>query len=167
MFSALREGNILHLLLKEPKKKPVLRTGTVMSVSSPAQKNKMQYPPEMVVGITANFDGETVTFSGVPAGQSIYQYQPNMVIADSNDDMRKEVEALYHKSKQILDDRVYHEGVVESCGVILKTLDPQYAQNQRNEERFTSIEGKVDNLCNSVEKLVAALNAAQNDKKKS
>lgn len=136
-----------------------------MSVSSPAQKNKMQYPPEMVVGITANFDGETVTFSGVPAGQSIYQYQPNMVIADSNDDLRKEVEAMYHKSKQILDDREYHEGVVESCGEMLRALDPQYAQNQRNEERFLSLEGKFDSLKSSVDELVAALKA-QNGKKK-
>lgn len=154
MFSALQEYNPFYFLVKSGKI-PELKTGSVVSVSSPRPKQGVQFPPVNVVDITVRFDEEQVVFKDVEASKSITPYGNNgVVISESREAMAGEVDAMLRSSQLILDSIDYHKGVVASCDGILKGLNPQYAKNKENEERLAGMEDKITALGKNMEEMM-------------
>lgn len=152
MFSALRENNPIYLLYKGGKK-PELRTGTVVGVSSPVAKNPVQYPPETEVSITARFDDEQVVFEHVGSNLSITEYKPGVVISESREAMANEVDTMLRSSQMVLDSMEYHTGVVETCEEMLKTLNPRFAKEKENDDRLDNMDRKINALGDRFEEL--------------
>lgn len=150
MFSALRENNPIYLLVKGGKR-PELRTGTVVGVSSPVPKNAMQYPPETEVNITARFGEEQVSFDHLGANQSIAEYKPGVIISESREAMASEVEGMRRTSMMVIESQEYHQGVVEACDDMLKELNPRFAKEKENDERLDSMDRKIEALAKGME----------------
>lgn len=163
MFSALRENNPIYLLAKGGKK-PELRIGTVVGVSSPVPKTAMQYPPETEVSITARFGEEQVVFEHVGSGLSITEYKPGVIISESREALSNEVEGMLRSSQMVLESVEYHQGVVESCESMLKELNPRFAKDKENDERLDTMDKKIDALAKGMEEVmsfVKSLNSKQ------
>lgn len=164
MFSALRENNPFYLLYKGGKK-PELREGTIVSVSSPYSKNPVQYPPETEVNITARFDNEQVVFEHVASGLSITEYKPGVVISESREAMANEVEGMLRTSQMVLESMDYHKGVVGSCEEMLKALNPRFAKDKENDERIAGLEAKMDALGKGFEEMMTFVKSLNKNKK--
>lgn len=165
MFSALQEYNPFYFLVKGGKK-PELKTGSVVSVSSPKPKNTMQFPAENVVDITVRFGDEQVVFKDVDATKSITPYgNKGVVIAESREAMANEVDSMYRSSKMILDSVEYHNNVVEACEGMLRELNPQFAKNKENEERLSGLEDKINAIGKGMEEMMSLVKSMNSKKK--
>ena len=165
MFSALRENNPIYLLYKGGKK-PELRIGTVVGVSSPVPKTTMQYPPETEVSITASFGDEQVVFEHVGSNLTITEYKPGVVISESREAMVNEVDAMQRRSQMVLDSVEYHTGVVEASEEMLKTLNPRFAKEKENDERLDGFERKLDALGRNMEEMMSIFKSMNSKNRK-
>lgn len=165
MFSALRENNPIYLLYRGGKK-PELRTGTIVGVSSPMAKSVVQYPPETEVSITARFNDEQVVFEHVPSNLSITEYKPGVVISESREAMASEVEGMLRSSQMVLDSMDYHKGVSESCEEMLKTLNPRFAKDKENDERLDTMDKKIDALAKGMDEMMNFVKSLNNKNRK-
>lgn len=164
MFSALRENNPIYLLYKGGKK-PELRIGTVVGVSSPVPKTAMQYPPETEVSITARFGDEQVVFEHVDSNLTIKEYKPGVVISESREAMANEVDTMMRSSQMVLDSIDYHTSVVETCESMLKELSPRFAKEKENDERLDGFERKLDELGKNMEEMMSIFKSLNKNKK--
>jgi hypothetical protein len=164
MFSALRENNPIYLLYKGGKK-PELRIGTVVGVSSPVPKTSMQYPPETEVSITARFGDEQVVFEHVDSNLTIKEYKPGVVISESREAMANEVDTMMRSSQMVLDSIDYHTSVVETCESMLKELSPRFAKEKENDERLDGFERKLDALGKNMEEMMSIFKSLNKNKK--
>ena len=164
MFSALRENNPIYLLYKGGKK-PELRIGTVVGVSSPVPKTAMQYPPETEVSITARFGDEQVVFEHVDSNLTIKEYKPGVVISESREAMANEVDTMMRSSQMVLDSIDYHTSVVETCESMLKELSPRFAKEKENDERLDGFERKLDALGKNMEEMMSIFKSLNKNKK--
>lgn len=172
MFQGLRQGNLFYVL---DKSNLTLRIGEVESVSNPMPKyNQGQYTtqpfsqPEMQVDIKAKFGEESLKFEKLPANSSITSNN-NVIVSDNKEAMNMEVEAMLRNSRSVLDSVPYHEKVIDTCDLMLRELNPQFAKEKEQEEKIGALEEKMGGIENTLNQMMGILSEAigNNKSKKS
>lgn len=167
MFSALRQGSLFYILDKSDN--PTLKVGNVVSVSQPTPKYGNQYSigqPETVVDVSVKVGEDVIKFEKLPSVLSIANFGQNgIVVSESKDAMNAEVEAMLRTSRGIIESIPYHEKVVQSCDVMLRELNPQFAKEKEQEEKIGMLEQKMDGMDKTLANISRMLNEALNKPK--
>jgi hypothetical protein len=161
MFQSLRPNNQIYILHKD---KPLLETGTVISVSAPSPKYPVQpmfgQPQEMVVDIIAKVNNQDITYQRIPANLEVADFgNNNIVLSDNKEAMNSEIMCLKQRSVDIIDSIEYHKNLVAECDKLLTSLNPDLAEKTAQKERIDSLELKMQELMDMNRQLIARLSA--------
>lgn len=156
MFSGLRQNSTFYIL--EKGNEFTLKIGQVVSVSNPQPKYNQYTQPtfgqqqEMFVDVQVKVGEESIDFKQLNANMNIAN-SGNVVVSDSREAMSAEVEGLLRNSKQIIDSIPYHERVISSCDNMLRELNPQFAKEKEQEEKIDSLEERMGNIDDKLNKM--------------
>lgn len=162
MFQGLRSNALIYILDK--REIPKLKVGTVVTVSNPQPKYNNygtfgQQQFNTFVDVTAKVDEEEINLKELPSNQGLTDCN-GMVVTDNRDAMCQEVENMSRQSKMILDSVDYHNDVVAACESILREINPQIAKEKEQEEKISSLEGRITNIDNSMGEMMRMLSKA-------
>lgn len=161
MFQTLRANSPIYILHKDAT--PYVETGSVVSVSAPMPKFPMpthQFgaPTEMVVDVVARVNGQTLTFQKLPANKEVEDSSANgLVISTSRDAMNSEVAAIKQRSIDILNSTEYHKSLIIGCDKILESLNPEYAEKQRQAEEINLLKSQLGDMSSKFDRLMSML----------
>lgn len=149
MFQSLRNSNQFYILHKEIN--PYVEMGSVTNVSAPMPKfpNPMLgQPQEMVVDITVKVGEQSFTFQKLPANADIADFgnNGNMVVSCSRDAMNSEIASMKQKSSEILGSVDYHKSVIVGCNKMLESLNPEFAEKQKQEAETRALREELSDL---------------------
>ena len=152
MFQNLRTNSQIYILHKDAQ--PYIEYGTAVNVSAPRPKYPVntpigQFPQmEMVVDVTVNIGGQQTSLQGLPAGADIADFgqNGNIVVACSRDAMNNEISTMKQKSADILGSIDYHRGVIDTCDKMLKTLNPEFAAKQQQEQEIAGLKSQMTEM---------------------
>ena len=156
MFSGLRQNSLFYIL---DKNNLLLQIGEVDSVSNPASKyghtNYMPQPyaqQDMFVDVKVKV-GDTINeYKQLPSNLSVAN-SGSLIVSDSKEAMSAEVEAMIRNSRGVIDSIPYHEKVIESCDLMLRDLNPQFAKEKQQEEKIGALEEKMGNIDDKLNKM--------------
>lgn len=145
-FQNLRNSNQLFILHKDSV--PTLELGKVINVSVPVPKygNTGIYNQEMVVDITADINGTSANFQKLPATGEIADFGNNMVVSCSKEAMNSEVSSMKQRSTDIINSIEHHQNIIKGCDEILKVLNPEIIEKQRQEEENKALREEINSL---------------------
>lgn len=145
-FQNLRNSNQLFILHKDSV--PTLELGKVINVSVPVPKygNTGIYNQEMVVDITADINGTSANFQKLPATGEIADFGNNMVVSCSKEAMNSEVSSMKQRSADIINSIEHHQNIIKGCDEILKVLNPEIIEKQRQEEENKALREEINSL---------------------
>lgn len=163
MFSALSQGSLIHILDKTNGLK--YRIGEVIGVTQPNQYGGAFSTPSFnnplsPVVIKVKVDGNVLEYPDVPAGNTIFTYNNgNIVISETVQGIQTEVEAIHKRNSQIISDDNINKlkKEIEDCEMIMKELNPQFAQDKERDERINSLDNKVSSIENKLDKILNAV----------
>lgn len=180
MFKDLRPNAPFFVLHRG--EKPVLETGSIVSVSQPVPKMPTNYnamypqQPEMVVDVRVKVGTNTLTFEKLPANNAIADFssngQSNVVVASNRDMIRTEIETMHTQSKGIIDSLPYHQSVMSECESILKTINPSYAKEKEQENEIKGLNAKISELekklggIDDIKQMLSNISKSNNNTKK-
>ena len=144
-FQNLRNNHQIYILHKDAT--PTLELGKVTHVSIPVPKygtNSMYN--DLVLDITVDVEGKTTNFQKLPANSEIADFGNNIVIAISRDAMSSEVMSMKQRSMDILNSIEQHQGIICGCDEILKVLNPEIAEKQRQEQENKALREEINSL---------------------
>lgn len=168
MFQNLRANSQIFILHKEAK--PYIEVASVTGVSMPKPKYPLTAPPlgqmpqvEMVVDLSASINGQSTTFQGLPAGAEIADFgqNGNIVISCSRDAMNSEIAAMKQRSQEIINSVSFHQGVIAGCDEMLNSLNPEYAEKVRQEQKIADLEKKMSDLVEMNRQLMQRLGSSE------
>lgn len=167
MFSGLRQNSLFYILDKG--EDLTLKIGNVVSVSNPQPKYN-SYPnnqpfaqPDTVVDVKVKVGEETLDFKQLPSNLSIANFgQNNVVVSESKEAMSAEVESMLRTSRGILDSIPYHEKVIQSCDIMMRELNPQFAKEKEQEEKIGALEIKMGNIEGTLNDMMGMLSKVLN-----
>lgn len=168
MFSALREASPFYILHRGTGEVPALQVGQVQSVTQPKPKFggfPGQYGVETTVDVKVAVGNETLSFEQLPSQLSIANCGTGVVVSEDRNAILTEVESIHRNSVDLLNSRDYHEKVVEACGNIELSLSPQLRKEREQEDKITSLEGKITGMESSIEEVKKMLLAMHESKK--
>lgn len=145
-FQNLRNSNQLFILHKDSV--PTLELGKVINISVPVPKygNTGIYNQEMVVDITADINGTSANFQKLPATGEIADFGNNMVVSCSKEAMNSEVSSMKQRSADIINSIEHHQNIIKGCDEILKVLNPEIIEKQRQEEENKALREEINSL---------------------
>ena len=144
-FQNLRNNHQIYILHKDAA--PTLELGKVTHVSVPVPKygtNSMYN--DLVLDITVEVDGKTTNFQKLPANSEIADFGNNIVIAISKEAMNSEVTSMKQRSLDILNSIEQHQSIISGCDEILKVLNPEIAEKQRQEQENKALREEINSL---------------------
>lgn len=144
-FQNLRNNHQIYILHKDAT--PTLELGKVTHVSIPIPKygtNSMYN--DLVLDITVDVEGKTTNFQKLPANSEIADFGNNIVIAISRDAMSSEVMSMKQRSMDILNSIEQHQSIICGCDEILKVLNPEIAEKQRQEQENKALREEINSL---------------------
>lgn len=144
-FQNLRNNHQIYILHKDAT--PTLELGKVTHVSIPVPKygtNSMYN--DLVLDITVEVDGKTTNFQKLPANSEIADFGNNIVIAISKEAMNSEVTSMKQRSLDILNSIEQHQSIINGCDEILKVLNPEIAEKQRQEQENKALREEINSL---------------------
>lgn len=162
-FSQLRPSSLLYILTRDGI--PSVNVGTVMSVSTPTPKwGAMAFgqQPEMVVDIAVKVDDKQGQFAKIPANLDVWEYENNSVktpyvLATSKDAINAEVNALRQQALGVINSVDYNRQVVSACDEMLKQLNPEYAEKQRQDAEIAELKSQLATQQNQMAELISLL----------
>lgn len=172
MFQSLRANNIVYVLHKGTR--PYVETGTVVNVTPPVPKfnvpQQFGQPQEFVVDVAVRVGDQTTTYQKLPANLDIADFGNNgqVVLSTSKDAMNSEVAALKQKSVDILASIDAHKEIISGCDEILQSINPEYAERQRNEKEMSEMRSQMAQMAQQMSNMMAMmsqLSAAETPKK--
>lgn len=163
-FSQLRQNSLLYILNREGV--PTVNVGTVVGVSSPL--TKIGIPPmfnqtqDVVVDITAKVDDKQGVFYKVPANIDVWEYEQNgiktpYILATSKQAINSEVNALRQHALGIINSVNFNKQVVAACDDMLKKLNPEYADKQKQEAEIAELKSQLATQQSQMAELIALL----------
>lgn len=171
MFGGLRQGNLFYIL---DKSNLTLQIGEVQEVSNQQSKYpQSQFPnnpfaqPEKEIDIKVKVGDVVHNIEQLPVNQSSTM-KNNVFVSDNKEAMNAEVEAMLRISRQAIESVPYHQKVVESCDMMLRDLNPQFAKEKQQEEKIVELEkhiGSIDTKLNRMYDLLSE-SIGQNKPKK-
>lgn len=124
-----------------------MEIGKVTHVSVPVPKygtNSMYN--DLVLDITVEVEGKATNFQKLPANGEIADFGNNIVIAISREAMSSEVMSMKQRSTDILNSIEQHQNVICGCDEILKVLNPEIAEKQRQEQENKALREEINSL---------------------
>lgn len=141
MFSNLGQNSVFYILDKNTK--PVLKVGKVVKANTNPQYYGLS---NQEIDISVDVNGDTYEFKKIPANLSIVSPSQGIVISDNPEDMTKEFETMVNISQQTIDNIDYHRGVIDSKDSILSILNPRFAKEKEQENKFNALENRVGSM---------------------
>lgn len=162
-FSSLRSSSLLYILNREGI--PSVNIGTIISVSAPTPKwGAMAFgqQPEMVVDLAVKVDDKQGSFTKVPANLDAWEYEQNgvktpYILATSREAINAEINTLKQQAVGIINSVDYNRQVVKACDDMLKSLNPEYAEKQRQEQEIAELKSRLDTQQSQMAELIALL----------
>lgn len=144
-FQNLRNNHQIYILHKDAI--PSLEIGKIVNVSVPVPKygNNSMYN-DLVLDITADVEGRATNFQKLPANSEIADFGNNVVVATSKDAMNSEVMSMKQRSLDILNSIEQHQSIIQGCDEILKILNPEIVEKQRQEEENKALREEINSL---------------------
>lgn len=144
-FQNLRNNHQIYILHKDAI--PSLEIGKIVNVSVPVPKygNNSMYN-DLVLDITADVEGRATNFQKLPANSEIADFGNNIVVATSKDAMNSEVMSMKQRSLDILNSIEQHQSIIKGCDEILKILNPEIVEKQRQEEENKALREEINSL---------------------
>ena len=145
-FQNLRNSNQLFILHKDSV--PTLELGKVTNVSIPVPKygNTGIYNQEMIVDIAADINGVSTNFQKLPAMGEIADFGNNMVVSCSREAMNSEIISMKQRSQDIVNSIEEHQNIIKGCDEILKILNPEILEKQKQEEENKALREEINSL---------------------
>ena len=159
MFSALGQNNVFYILDKN--NKPVLKIGKVTKATITPQSYGLT---NQSMDITVDINGNTYEFQKIPANLSIVSPSTGIVISDNPEDMTKEFETMIKISQQTINSIDYHRGVIESKDSILSILNPKFAKEKEQENKFNALETRVSGMEKGIDDIKTMLSKVLTNK---
>lgn len=144
-FQNLRNNHQIYILHKDAV--PSLEIGKIVNISVPVPKygtNSMYN--DLVLDITADVEGRATNFQKLPANSEIADFGNNVVVATSKDAMNSEVMSMKQRSLDILNSIEQHQSIIKGCDEILKILNPEIVEKQRQEEENKALREEINSL---------------------
>lgn len=167
MFSGLRQNSLFYILDKGEELN--LKVGQVVSVSNPQPKYNQYVPtqtfaqPETTVDVKVKIGDETLDFKQLPSNLSIANFGQNgVVVSESKEAMSAEVESMLRTSRGVIESIPYHEKVIQSCDVMLRELNPQFAKEKEQEEKIDKLENRMGSIEGTLNDMMGMLSKALN-----
>ena len=144
-FQNLRNNHQIYILHKDVN--PTLEIGKVTNVTLPVPKygNASMYN-DLILDITADVDGKSTNFQKIPANSEIADFGNNIVIAINKQAMNSEVMSMKQKSLDIINSVEHHQSIVQGCDKILEILNPEIAENQKQEQENRALREEINSL---------------------
>lgn len=144
-FQNLRNNHQIYILHKDAI--PSLEIGKIVNISVPVPKygNNSMYN-DLVLDITADVEGRATNFQKLPANSEIADFGNNVVVATSKDAMNSEVMSMKQRSLDILNSIEQHQSIIKGCDEILKILNPEIVEKQRQEEENKALREEINSL---------------------
>lgn len=162
MFSALKDGNIVHILNKRDKM--TYSVGQIVSIKN-SQFGGPMYNGQFSSGeltITIDVNGKHLEFGKVPANQNVVYYDNgNTVVSESLDTIVSEVRNAMQNSESILSTMDYHKSVKTDGEEILKTIDPAFAKEVARDKEINDLSKRMDKVDNTLDYIVSLLSKAE------
>ena len=164
-FSTLRPGSPIYILNKEGV--PTVEIGTVVSVSNPVPQFGL--PQTMTVDLMIKVGDKTGPFPKVPAHAEVDEYKNNgvptqYVLATNKEAMNAEVNSLRQQAIGIINSVDHNREVVEACDEMLKRLNPEYAEKQRQDAEFAELKSQFEKQQSQMAELIALLKGREGSK---
>lgn len=148
MFKSIRNNTPIYILTKNYN--PILETGIVVSVSQPrmGQMNQQNNNPymiqPMVVDIVAQFGNEKRNLNGLPADQTIFDYQQGgMVVTEDKTLITNEIKSLYQQEEAKVNGYEHSKELMGIYSNMLVTLDPDAMERKRNADKINQLEAAL------------------------
>ncbi len=160
MFQSIRQNAQIYVLHKGDE--PYLELGYVTGVSVPRPKYTVPATfnnQEMVVDVSANVNGQNVSYKNLPANVDIadsFLNTTNVVVSMSRDAMNAEINNLKQKSVDILNSMDNHKKLVESYEKIILDLNPEFADKQKQQDEIKELKQQMSDLIKSVSALIGS-----------
>lgn len=162
-FSSLRSSSLLYILNREGV--PSVNIGTVISVSTPTPKwGAMAFgqQPEMLVDLSVKVDDKQGSFPKVPANLDVWEYEQNgvktpYILATSRDAINVEINNLKQQALGIINSVDYNRQVIKACDDMLKSLNPEFAEKQRQEQEIAELKSQMAAQQSQMAELIALL----------
>lgn len=162
-FSSLRSSSLLYILNREGV--PSVNVGTIVNVSAPTPKwGAMAFgqQPEMLVDLTVKVDDKQGSFPKVPANLDVWEYEQNgvktpYILATSRDAINAEINNLKQQALGIINSVDYNRQVIQACEDMLKSLNPEFAEKQRQEQEIAELKSRLDTQQSQMAELIALL----------
>ena len=164
MFSALKDGSIVHILNKRDKM--TYSVGRIVSIKS-SQFGNIPYGNNQFLNgelnITVDVDGKQIDFGKIPANQNIVYYDNgNTIVSESTDNIINEVRNAIQMSDSVLNSIDYHKSIKLDGEDILKKLDPRYAKEKTRDEEINNLNKRMDNVDDTLKQIISLLSKADN-----
>lgn len=160
MFSALKQGSIVHILEKTDRLN--YKVGQVISVSSPQFPSTVYSPNQPVggvVNITVNVGGNKMDFSNLPSGQNITNYNNGtLIISESKEAIYVALNNVINEHQSIVDNYDYSKTIIADGEEIKKVLNPNFAKEKKRDEEIDNLHKQVTDMDNKLNMILAALN---------
>lgn len=170
-FSNLRSGALLYILNKE--NMPTVNIGTITGVSAPTPKwgapMAFGQPQEFVVDLNVKVEDKQGGFQKVPANLDVWEYEQNgiktpYVLATSKEAINAEVNALRQQALGVINSVDYNRQVIAACDEMLKQLNPEYAEKQKQEQEIAELKSQLATQQNQMAELIALLKGSTDRK---
>lgn len=157
MFSALRKGSQVYVLLKD--NIPELIKGTVESTTYPTYNTNYYNGQSMDINIKTNDDN--MEFKNIIPTLSVVDYK-NAILSETKELLIPEVENLLQNSKSIVENVEYHKNVVSQCEQMLKDLSPKYAKEVQHDEDINNLKSEIGGIKSKMDTIIQMLSKSDN-----
>lgn len=164
MFSAIKDGSIIHILNK--REKLTYNVGRVISVKNSQFNNNFYQNGQYFNGeidISVDVNGKQIDFGKVPSSQNIAYYDNgNTIISENSENIINEVRNAIQISDSVLNTIDYHKSVKVDGEDILKKLDPRFAKEKDRDEEINNLSKRMDNVDVTLKQIVSLLSKPEN-----
>ena len=169
MFQSIRQNAQIYVLHKGDN--PYMELGYVTGVSVPRPKYTVPATfnnQEMVVDITANINGQNVSYKNLPANVDIadsFHNTTTVVVSMSKDAINAEINNLKQKSIDVLNSVDIHKRLIDSYDKIILDLNPEFADKQKQQDEINELKQQMSDLIKSVSALIGSGNLREKQEK--
>ena len=114
---------------------------------------------QQVIDVTVTINGKDEVFSEIPINVEIAA-RGNDTFTGSREAMLQAVDAMLQTSKKAIEQVPYHKSVIAESEKMLEVLNPQYAENKKQERTISDLERrqadtdkKLDTILGILQKL--------------
>lgn len=101
---------------------------------------------DLVLDITVDIDGKATNFQKLPANAEIADFGNNIVVSMNRDAMNSEIKSMKQRSLDIINSMELHSNIINGCDEILKQLNPEIAEKQKQEQETKALRDEINSL---------------------